>query len=69
MTCKCEGTGWVCENHEDRPWGGISTSKFACECGAGVPCSICNLDLNKSGFEGGAIIASVDPIPDGQRMH
>jgi hypothetical protein len=28
----CAGTGWVCENHADKPW-----TKGGCECGAGMP--------------------------------
>jgi hypothetical protein len=42
--CKtCDGTGWVCENHETKPWGGVSTSEDACRCGgAGAPCPVCN---------------------------
>lgn len=69
--CKtCEGVGWVCENHIEQPWGGLSASAQACHCGgAGQPCETCNNDLHLTGFEGGAIIASVDPIPDGQRIH
>src|ERR1700733_5105679 len=39
----CGGMGWVGENHQDRPWGGLSVGKNACECGAGAPCPICNL--------------------------
>lgn len=67
---KCEGCGWVCENHTEKAWGGLSSSDATCNCGgAGQPCDSCNLDLNKTGFEGGVIIASVDPIPDGQRVH
>jgi len=35
----CDGTGWVCEDHRDRPWTGL----FACGCGgAGAPCTVCN---------------------------
>ena len=39
--CKsCDGTGWVCEFHKDRPWG---ESPRACDCGgAGAPCPACN---------------------------
>lgn len=52
MTCnKCEGEGWVCEDHPDVPWGdGMGHSyiastmtgdrKFLCEA-AGMPCE-CN---------------------------
>lgn len=37
----CDGQGWVCENHPDRPWGGASHA--VCECGgAGAPCERCN---------------------------
>lgn len=40
--CKnCDGTGWVCENHENKPWTGYSTRKDACDCGAGMPCPVC----------------------------
>ena len=43
-TCSnCDGAQWVCENHADRPWGGLSTSGNACDCGAGMPCGACNL--------------------------
>jgi len=42
--CKaCGGTGWVCEDHETKPWEGASTSDDACHCGgAGAPCPVCN---------------------------
>lgn len=39
----CAGEGWVCENHEDRPWNGAA--EFGCECGAGAPCPVCNREL------------------------
>ena len=42
MCKQCGGTGWVCENHRDRPWGAVSHRPDACECGAGAPCGICN---------------------------
>jgi hypothetical protein len=40
MKClRCEDSGWVCENHHDRPWEG----RHACGCGgAGAPCPACN---------------------------
>lgn len=38
----CDNTGWVCEAHRDRPWGGISRAANACECGPGEPCPVCN---------------------------
>lgn len=34
----CKGTGWVCENHMDTPWG---TAPEQCDCGAGHSC-LCN---------------------------
>ncbi|HYD66144.1 hypothetical protein [Azospirillum sp.] len=35
----CDGTGWVCEDHQDQPWDG----PHACSCGAaGAPCPRCN---------------------------
>jgi hypothetical protein len=45
MKCThCHDTGWVCENHADRPWEG----PHACTCGgAGMPCPICN-DTSRS---------------------
>lgn len=39
----CDSTGWVCENHPDKPWDGNSERFDACKCGgAGMPCAICN---------------------------
>jgi hypothetical protein len=37
----CDDTGHVCENHPDRPWGGLSVAATACGCGAGQPCPVC----------------------------
>lgn len=34
----CDGEGWVCEDHPDKPWG---NGKNCCG-GAGMPCRICN---------------------------
>lgn len=55
MTCEiCGGSGWVCENHLDTPWGDRSGE---CECGAGKNC-LCN----PSGeVEWQAVYASIDP--------
>jgi hypothetical protein len=37
---RCDSTGWVCENHSDRPWDGAK----ACGCGgAGMPRPSCNV--------------------------
>jgi hypothetical protein len=36
---RCEGDGWVCVLHRERPWDGPG----GCGCGrAGVPCPSCN---------------------------
>ena len=35
----CDHTGWVCENHPSKPWGGISVREDACACGAGMLCT------------------------------
>lgn len=41
MSCSnCSGKLWVCENHGDRPWD--EKLPNGCECGAGMPCGICN---------------------------
>ena len=43
MACLvCDNTGRVCENHPDRPWRGDSQRGDACDCGAGMPCQLCN---------------------------
>ena len=43
MACLvCDNTGWVWENHPDRPWRGNSQRVDACDCGAGMPCELCN---------------------------
>jgi hypothetical protein len=34
----CRGFNWVCENHDDEPWDDIE----GCQCGAGMPCPVCN---------------------------
>ncbi len=36
MTNIEENTDWVCENHPDRLWGGLSDAPEACDCGAGM---------------------------------
>lgn len=62
--CKvCDDTGWVCENHKDLPWKGVSDRKDACECGAGAPCDVCN---EHGGIERSAItvICSVNGRSD-----
>jgi hypothetical protein len=54
----CDGCGWVCENHPDRPWIGTSSRADACDCGgAGVPCSKCNpLDENGQPTKSGLVV-------------
>lgn len=46
----CADSGHVCENHPDRPWGGLCCAApdgpdvcehGACQCGAGAPCPTC----------------------------
>jgi hypothetical protein len=34
---RCQGAGWVCENHPDRPWGHDHDCSRA-----GMPCPDCN---------------------------
>lgn len=46
----CDGEQWVCENHRDRPWGGLSSRPDACECGAGSPCGACDLERAGMGY-------------------
>lgn len=59
----CDDTGWVCENHRDVPWGGVSSRADACECGAGAACDVCN---EHGGLERCAqnILCSVDGKSD-----
>jgi hypothetical protein len=46
----CEGSGWVCEDHPDRPWEGTSAPGEGCDCGAGSPCPCCNLRMAAVGL-------------------
>lgn len=50
MCTICDDTLWVCENHRDKPWDGLSDR--SCDCGgAGEPCE-CNPDaLMPPGFK------------------
>jgi hypothetical protein len=52
---RCGDTGWVCENHPDRPWRGFSNRTDACDCGAGAPCALCNSndppDMSRTGMK------------------
>lgn len=51
----CAGSGWVCENHPDRPWENANGT--TCCGGAGGNCS-CNSD---GAFEFQAVLASTEP--------
>lgn len=42
----CQGYGWVCEAHPDKPWD--ETLPGGCECGAGEPCPECNVSLGRN---------------------
>jgi hypothetical protein len=43
MRCEvCDDTGWVCEDHGDRPLKGDSKRGDACDYGVGMPCPHCN---------------------------
>jgi hypothetical protein len=61
MKCiTCDDTGWVCENHPDRPWKGFSKRFDASGCGAGAPCELCNPsnadhppDMSRTGNDNG----------------
>jgi hypothetical protein len=44
----CDGEEWVCENHLDHPWDGVSSRDDACGCGAGAPCPVCRPDLSNA---------------------
>ena len=50
VCANCDGGGWVCENHEDHPWGGTSSREDGCGCGAGAPCPVCNKKMAFSGM-------------------
>lgn len=45
-TCRnCMGEGQVCENHPDQAWNALG-----CECGAGMPCPVCQPDWAVAGY-------------------
>lgn len=47
----CYDCGWVCEEHRDQPWAGVSNVAHACDCGgAGSPCSVCEWDMATAGI-------------------
>lgn len=62
----CDDTGWVCEGHADRPWGGVSDRADACECGAGAPCDVCNTGRVP---DTGRVIETVIADTSGDKRH
>jgi len=58
---RCGGTGWVCEDHREKPWGATHVTD-ACQCGgAGALCSCCAGPLRRVALctQGGKV-ASLD---------
>ena len=61
VTCDlCDDTGWVCEDHGDRPPKDDSDRADACAFGAGMPCPRCNRDSRHVG--------QVPRLPPGMRV-
>lgn len=70
----CHDTGHVCENHPDRPWGGMCCDAGAegsgvcehgaCGCGAGQPCGYCCSPIPEDGTT--SIVVAF--TPDWQRQ-
>jgi hypothetical protein len=58
-TCEfCDDTGWVCENHPQKPSSDFSKRSDACGCGAAAPCPVCNTpgpgeesDISRTGIK------------------
>ena len=53
--CKrCHGTGWVCENHVNKPWSDgwmfDPATMSGCNCGAGAPCPSCDMLALDTGY-------------------
>lgn len=36
----CQDTGYVCENHPEHAWAGVTGAEECCG-GAGMPCTLC----------------------------
>jgi hypothetical protein len=51
----CAGCGWVCEDHADNPWSGLTDKGRACCGGAGMPCGVCNLEMASAGYVDAAV--------------
>lgn len=61
---RCLGSGWVCEDHLDRP--SDVTSEGGCDCGgAAAPCK-CNPGAH---YEFDFVFASVDEAPKAATLH
>ncbi len=59
---RCDSTGWVCENHSDRPWDG----EKACSCGdpgppATYPTQTTRLDF-RGAFNETRVSTTTEPI-------
>jgi hypothetical protein len=69
MPCAvCDNTGWVCENHPERPRKGFSKRADACDCGAGAPCDLCNpSDANQAPRMPESFTPTADVDDDGTR--
>lgn len=52
----CAGMEWVCENHADHPWSGL-TGEAECCGGAGAPCPVCNMEMACAGYVDAALRA------------
>lgn len=52
---RCDGSTLVCENHDDRPWDGVSNRSDACGCGAGKRCPDCWATVDDSKERGRAV--------------
>jgi hypothetical protein len=62
LVCEtCAGTGWVCENHADKPW---LKPPAGCVCGAGAPCPRCNTFPAESTSEVSEQFETMEEIDD-----
>jgi len=65
VACRnCAGTGWVCENHRDYPWAGLTNGAECCG-GAGAPCGACNLEIAFARYVDQAIAADRFELENG----
>ncbi len=56
----CAGTRWVCENHPHLSWRKLQPG---CECGAGMPCLVCNNPEGRPELTPGFTVAIDDKGP------